>query len=107
MNCLWLKKASNLWSHTRGLGSVKSSAVWNKSEEKKKVTSLEFLAEKLIKFNVHTQNKTFFLVVRNELLFPQKTHFTEEGDITFTQWLVTCIKARNVVVLGVYAVAWP
>jgi hypothetical protein len=37
------------------------------------------------------KTKLFFLVVRNELLFPQKTHFTEEGDITFSQWLVTCI----------------
>jgi hypothetical protein len=33
------------------------------------------------------------LFVRNELLFPLRTRFTDEGDITFAhEWLVTCIK---------------
>jgi hypothetical protein len=69
---------------TRGSGFeiVKSSALLEIRvsvlirKRRKKVMFLELLAEKLIKFNdVHAHNKTF-LVVRNELLLPPKTHFT-------------------------------
>jgi hypothetical protein len=45
--------------HTRGLETVNVVQFGNHSEEKKKVTFLEFLAENLIKFN-EAQNKTFF-----------------------------------------------
>jgi hypothetical protein len=52
------EKASNLW-YTRGLETVNPVQFGNNSEEKKKVTFLEFLAKNLITFN-EAQNKTFF-----------------------------------------------
>jgi hypothetical protein len=66
-------------------GNCQSSAIWKSLGREKKGNVFGILAKNLIKLNDgHALNKTFlFLVVRNELLFPLKTHFTEEGDITF------------------------
>jgi hypothetical protein len=70
--------------HTR-FGNHQSSAIWKSFGRQREGNVFGIFAENLIKFNdgPAQNNFFFFLVVQNKQLFPLKTHFTEEGSITF------------------------